>query len=274
VQEVITQGKSSICAGKMVQSERTRSGAKKGSNGPVRRRPGRPTLSNEELLDTALDLFLENGFDRTSIDAITSAAGMAKRTIYARYGDKTNLFKAALTRAIEEWVVPLDKLRAAECDDFEQTLVELGRLLVANALGPSGLRLMRLTNAESVRMPEISTFSVRHGTEPTVAYLADLFQRRFPSIGLADAREAGQAFLNLVVGGPASNAAWGMTIEAEQIERHLHYSVRLFLHGLLVESGASGRADGAEVPALLDKALGEIESLRSSLERAKRLASD
>ena len=60
------------------------------------RRPGRPTLSDAQLLDIALDLFLENGFERTSIDAITAAAGMAKRTVYARYGDKETLFKAAL----------------------------------------------------------------------------------------------------------------------------------------------------------------------------------
>ena len=67
-----------------------------------RRGPGRPTLSNEELLDTALDLFLENGFERTSIEAICSAAGMAKRTVYARYGDKTSLFQAAINRAIDD----------------------------------------------------------------------------------------------------------------------------------------------------------------------------
>ncbi len=47
----------------------------------ARRGPGRPTRTNAELLDKALDLFLENGFERTSIDAITAAAGMAKRTV-------------------------------------------------------------------------------------------------------------------------------------------------------------------------------------------------
>ena len=55
---------------------------------PVRAAPavrrGRPTLSNEQLLDKALDLFLDQGFDRTSIEAICAAAGMAKRTVYAR----------------------------------------------------------------------------------------------------------------------------------------------------------------------------------------------
>jgi len=73
----------------------------------TRRRPGRPSLSNEALLDVALDLFLDQGFERTSIEAICTKAGMAKRTVYARYGDKTALFRAALQRAIEEGIVPV-----------------------------------------------------------------------------------------------------------------------------------------------------------------------
>ena len=131
-----------------------------------KRRPGRPTLSNEQLLDTALDLFLENGFERTSIEAITAAAGMAKRTVYARYGDKTTLFKAALTRAIEEWIVPVQRLQAAESEDIEDTLVTIGQILVANVLSPGGLRLLRLTNAVSGHMPEIGAFNVQKGPNP------------------------------------------------------------------------------------------------------------
>ena len=88
-------------------------------------------------------------FERTSIEAITAAAGMAKRTVYARYGDKTTLFKAALTRAIEEWIVPVGLLQAAESDDLEETLLRIGQILVANVLSPGGQRLLRLTNAVS-----------------------------------------------------------------------------------------------------------------------------
>src|ERR1043166_8675813 len=113
----------------------------------ARRGPGRPSLSNEELLDKALDLFLELGFERTSIDAIAAAAGMAKRTIYARYGDKLSLFRAALHRAIEEWIVPVESLQAAETDDLEETLLAIARLLVANIMRPGGIRLLRITNA-------------------------------------------------------------------------------------------------------------------------------
>jgi AcrR family transcriptional regulator len=198
------------------------------------RRPGRPTLSDEELLDIALDLFLENGFERTSIDAITAAAGMAKRTVYARYGDKLTLFKAALHRAIEEWMVPVEDLRAAERADLEETLQQIGRILVANILTPAGLRLMRITNAEAIRMPEIGEYTVREGTEATVAFLADLFRRRLtdPRPDAEEARDAANAFLHLVVGGPANTMVWGTKLDAAEIERTTRYSVHLFLNGL------------------------------------------
>jgi AcrR family transcriptional regulator len=125
----------------------------------MHRSPGRPTRDqaeqrNRELLEKALDLFLENGFERTTIEGITAAVGMAKRTVYARYGDKMTLFKAALQRAIEEWMLPVDRLREAETADLEETLLEIGRLLVTNILTPEGLRLLRITNVESIRFPD------------------------------------------------------------------------------------------------------------------------
>jgi len=242
----------------------------------ARRRPGRPTLSNEELLDTALDLFLEKGFERTSIDAITSAAGMAKRTVYARYGDKTNLFKAALTRAIEEWIVPVEQLREAEADDLEETLVSIGEILVANILSPAGLRLLRLSNAESVKMPEISTFNVRYGTEPTLAYLADLFRRRLGEGGAPPANyaDAAQAFLNLVVGGPANNAVWGVMIDPDALDQHVRFSVHLFLNGLHSPRSDGQGAELERLKALLGEAAAELDKARSKVEQAGKLSGD
>jgi AcrR family transcriptional regulator len=221
--------------------------------GPARRGPGRPTLSNEQLLDTALDLFLERGFERTSIEAICAAAGMAKRTVYARYGDKTTLFRAALTRAIEEWIVPIDRLRALETDDLEETLLGIGQVLVANVMSPAGLRLLRLTNAESVHMPDVAIFNVQRGTEPTLAYLADLFHRRLgqDGNGVANADEVAAGFLNLVVGGVASNAAWGMVLPQEAIDRHTSYSVRLFLYGLLPHGDGAAEDENRQLRRLL-----------------------
>lgn len=218
---------------------------------PPRRGPGRPSRSNAELLDLSLDLFSQNGFERTSIDAICAAAGMAKRTVYARYGDKTTLFKAALKRAIDRWIVPVERLRAAEDDDFEASLERIARILVTNLMSPNGLRLLRLTNAESGLMPDVGAYAVKYGTGPTLAYLADLFRRKggLGESDLPNPDDAAQAFLYLVVGGLANNAAWGAVPDEAEIDRHTRYTLRIFLRGYRPGS-APAATGGANLAAL------------------------
>ena len=245
--------------------------------GPGPRTPIQTEQRNRELLDTALDLFLEKGFERTTIDEITAAVGMAKRTVYLRYANKTALFKASLQRAIEEWIVPVERLRAAETADVEQTLLSIGQILVANVTSPAGLRLMRITNAESGRMPEIGAFTFRHGTEPTLAYLAELVRRRIRPGGsdVPDPDEAALAFLELVVGGPASLTAWGIALEEQAIDKHTRYCVHLFLHGLLHlhddTGGKHGAPTGAAPAPQTDAPAPDARSVQALEEENRRL---
>jgi TetR/AcrR family transcriptional repressor of mexJK operon len=190
-------------------------------------------------MDKALDLFLEHGYERTSVETITATAGMAKRTFYLRYGDKKSLFIAALRRAIEDWIVPIERLQAAERDSLEASLLSIGQILVANALSPAGLRLLRLTNSESGHMPELAVFTVKLGTDRTIHYLADLFRRQISASGdqPAEAEDAAEAFLHLVVGGPANAAAWGLVRDKEAISRRISFSVHIFLQGIISQLG-------------------------------------
>lgn len=75
------------------QSTRT-SGRKRAAHlGPERRRP--------LVLDAAHDLFLANGFDGTSMDAIATAAGVSKPVVYDCFASKDELFTAMLDREEE-----------------------------------------------------------------------------------------------------------------------------------------------------------------------------
>jgi TetR/AcrR family transcriptional repressor of mexJK operon len=201
------------------------------------RGPGRPTaeiiaLRNEELLDKALDFFLENGFEATTIDAICNAVGMSRRTIYSRYGDKETLFRAALQRVIEQWVVPIETMRAQETADLEETLRAIARLWVGNVRKPSGMRLVRIANTEVFRRPEIAEYLWDRTAQPTIGYLTDLFERRLrpEAASTPDAADAAAAFLILVVEGSIQLAVWGRMPD-EEFERQIAYRTRLFLKG-------------------------------------------
>lgn len=216
----------------------------------------RPSLSREAFLDRAFEIFTEAGYERTSIDAISAEAGIAKRTVYQRFGDKETLFKEAVQRAVQKWIVPIEKLREVESDDLADTLRAIAQLLMDNLLSPGGLQLLRLSNAVSSHMPEISAQNVKRGLEPTLAYLADLFRRRVgPDLRcFGTAEGAAMAYMNLVTGGPASLTAWGVSLDRAFIEEYMASSVELFLHGLLPSPDWS-----------------EFEKLREENGRLKRL---
>ncbi|CAN7593066.1 TetR/AcrR family transcriptional regulator [Phenylobacterium sp. LjRoot219] len=199
---------------------------------------GRPTreqaeLRHEELLDRALELFLEKGFELVTMEAIAAAVGMTKRTVYARYEDKSALFRAAVQRAIERWVIPVEALQAVETEDLEATLVAIARIRQANAISPVGLRMQRIVNAESYRFPEI-LHALEHGTRPTIVYLAGLLSRyaQQGQLHIEDAEIAAATFLSMVIGGPTRSIVLGGPVDEAALEKRIQICVRMFLNGV------------------------------------------
>jgi TetR/AcrR family transcriptional repressor of mexJK operon len=111
------------------------------------------------ILLAGRELFLADGFERTSVDAIAARAGVSKRTVYDYYGDKRTLLlavveqavlalSAAVTKAVEE------NLRVV--DDLERALVGFARGITATAIGsPDYTALMGLLSTESTALPEL-----------------------------------------------------------------------------------------------------------------------
>lgn len=200
------------------------------------RRRGRPRRDEAEALHRdflrhALDHFLDKGFEATTVQSIAQSFGMSKRTVYARYDDKIALFQAALQGAVDDWLEPLDQLHRLESEDLEQSLIDVSRVVVATLISPAGLRLIRITNAELFRMPELARRNYRLGRARIAAYLGDLLRRKIPGLeSREEAEDLATAFLNLL-SGPALLTAWSLEAEAVDIDRFVRRRVRLFLRG-------------------------------------------
>lgn len=56
------------------------------------------TDKQEQILQGAMQVFLQHGYARTSMDRVAAQAGVAKQTIYSHFQDKEGLFTALIER--------------------------------------------------------------------------------------------------------------------------------------------------------------------------------
>ena len=85
---------------------------------------GRPRRSSRAtLLDAAAELFLEQGYERTSIDQVAQRAGVARATFFNYFAAKGDLLWAELDPLLAEFAA--DGVASDSRDDAGQALVEL-----------------------------------------------------------------------------------------------------------------------------------------------------
>ena len=90
--------------------------------------PGRPKdpAKRAAILEAAQRLFMRNGYDGSSMDAIAAEAGVSKLTVYSHFTDKETLFSFAVKSRCEQQVPEL-LFELAEGMPIEQVLLNIGR---------------------------------------------------------------------------------------------------------------------------------------------------
>lgn len=112
------------------------------------------------ILTAARKLFLADGVDRTSMDAIAASAEVSKRTVYDYYGDKRTLLLAVVQQAVQGLGATVSAAideHLGDVDDIERALVGFASGITASAIGSSDYAaLMRLLSTESENLPELN----------------------------------------------------------------------------------------------------------------------
>jgi TetR/AcrR family transcriptional repressor of mexJK operon len=205
---------------------------------------GRPTREEAEardtrLLDVATSLFMERGFDGTSIDAVAEAAGVSKPTVYARYHDKRDLFAAVLRGRIRRWLAPLSAAAEAQATEtspksIKTILHELSRHLVAYTLAPEAGALQRILSAQAVHFPELAKLANEEGWLRSVRAVSSILRQSAArgQIKVDDPELAADIFLNLVLGHSKRLALYGIAADPKTEERHRKAAVDFFLSGI------------------------------------------
>ncbi len=76
---------------------------------PVPRRDRRDAYSLDELLDVVVRVFIERGYDATSMEDIARATGRTKSSVYHHVQGKEQLLRLAVARAVDALFAVLDE---------------------------------------------------------------------------------------------------------------------------------------------------------------------
>jgi len=202
-------------------------------------RSGRPTAEQAARLDRdvrecALQLFLENGYEGTTMDAVARAAGTTKVSLYARFASKEALFSSVLEWAIQRTDWPVPETEPPDLDDLEGALTAIAHSALRRALNPAMVNLSRIAIAQASRFPEIARRTQAASFWPRQQVVIDLLTRhaRSGTIVAVEPEILAEHFLAMVGGMPARLASFGMRRDPAVQEQHTMVAVRLFVRSL------------------------------------------
>jgi AcrR family transcriptional regulator len=223
-----------------------------GADQMARKEPkkGRPDLQGSMELDahlmaTAAKLFIEQGYEGTSMGQIVAAAGAGKQSLYRRYANKDVLFKEVFTNFVMKNIIArsvehLTSFAHEGCLDEKDGLVTLHKIARQSfnfMLERETVETFRLFVAERSRFPELNQ-QVRR----MIQYIEDEITRhirRAQEYGLIRTdidRDISRSFMALINEGPLIQALLELpSLEnAEGRERYFDSAWKAFIDSVAV----------------------------------------
>ena len=205
-----------------------------------RRKEARP----QELLDAALELFVEKGFSATRSDEVAERAGVSKGTLYLYYPSKEELLKAVIQQNLGQIIAQGTGI----VDEFQGPTAELLSMLmnlwwdrVGNT--PAG-GIHKIMMSEVRNFPEIAQFYRDEIIQPATDLLGRTLQRgidrgefrALPVVEVTQALFAPLIFMALHKHSFGACPAEGLSMNCDGvIETHID----LMLNGLLKQQDAA-----------------------------------
>ena len=155
----------------------------------------------QAILDAAYDLFLEKGYDATTLSDIVGRSGGSLATLYELFENKPGLLKAMVQGQCGRVSAGMDRAFCGQ-QPVERTLRELAEHLFDEVLAPRTVGLFRVVVAQCAMQPELGKLLYQAGPAMGKAKVADYLrlQAKAGRIQVEDAEATAQMFFQMVIG--------------------------------------------------------------------------
>jgi TetR/AcrR family transcriptional regulator, mexJK operon transcriptional repressor len=187
-----------------------------------------------ELLDTAAEVFVAEGFSAASMNEIARRANCSKETFYARFPGKEHLFLAVMERRMAGVFNDGAVFSMAQEAPLETTLRHFASWLLRGALSEAQIALIRIVNMECARFPVLGERFLQLGPERGHAVLADYLAGQIKRGSLLNegARRMAEHYISLLTGGEVRWRITGLRatpLRKNELEQHLEAALQAFL---------------------------------------------
>ena len=193
------------------------------------------TQKRAAILTAARELFLSDGFDRTSVDAVAARAGVSKRTVYDYFGDKQTLLQAVVDGVGQSLITTIGRIlddtlaEPTEAIDLVDVLLPFAMRIATDMLGSAEYAtLQRLVRTQFGHLPNGGENSMADAPDEA---LAERFAA-FAAAGLLDipdARLAADQFVALTFGVALNRFGSANATEDTRVRPLVVEGVRTFL---------------------------------------------
>ena len=215
---------------------------------PKTSKPGRPRDPERmrRVIEAAAQQFLEQGFERTSMEAVAKASGVSKMTIYSYFPTKSALFEAVIgqrTDAVFE-VAGDEELSPA---DPRTALTAIGRNFLGLMRADDVMSKQRVLYAAAGVQEDACRAFFKQGPLKTLARVRDYLDGAIAAGSLEphDTVASSDQFLSLFLGGAHIKAMLGLGKPTpDEDERLLAGNVAMFMKaygGLQTPSDGHGK---------------------------------
>lgn len=197
--------------------------------------PGRPKDLEKRaaILDAAKVLFLENGFDGTSMDAIATHAGVSKLTVYSHFTDKECLFTEAVREKCAEQM-PTELFDVDVGGSMRDRLIAIAQAFFALVTSEASISLHRLLTTGAGGSAKLAQKFWEAGPQALQGEFSNFLDREVAAghLAIADVERASQQFFCLLKGDLHARQLCGcadVALDRANVDAHLQATVDMFM---------------------------------------------
>ncbi len=106
----------------------------------------------EMIHKVGLEMFLENGYEKTSLTDIVKITGGSLSTIYEHFGNKEGFFEDLILKSMENFSITLQsKLMDTTCKNLEDFLYKLGDIYMQMYLSEKSILITRMVYSQGYK---------------------------------------------------------------------------------------------------------------------------